>query len=433
MYTFLEVAFCILDFMYLHIYMNIFFNVKPHIRFSRVIVSIISFSIILHYCTNNILYRSSSNLLGIALMIIYTLIYFVGDIKSKVILSILFSIIEASMSALTINLVAGITLRDISQIMKFNTLQRIVIVILVKIIILLIIKIIKNFKEYLMLDIAYKYKYMLLGIFIFSFLAIAIITEFSLSSGNAQICLLAVLVICSYITFNMAILVLINQIGKYLQEENTMKIIINSQDILKKSIIEVDHKEKIIRKIKHDMLNHFGVLKYLISSKNVDGALEYINELQRSVEETSIYFKTGNIIADAVINQKIEEGKADNIKFNVRAMMPERVMITSTDLGALLSNLLDNAIEAVREVEGNRRIININIHPHNKKLLIEITNTVAYNPINEGKLIRRKKENYKEHGYGMKSIEYVVNKYNGYLKYKYENGEFNIVVLIDFM
>lgn len=42
--------------------------------------------------------------------------------------------------------------------------------------------------------------------------------------------------------------------------------------------------------------------------------------------------------------------KADNIKFNIKVVIPEQIKITATDLGALLFNLLDNAIEAVREV-----------------------------------------------------------------------------------
>lgn len=97
-------------------------------------------------------------------------------------------------------------------------------------------------------------------------------------------------------------------------------------------------------------------------------------------------------------------GWANGIKFNMSVAVTEQIKIATTDLGTLLSNLLDNAIEAVREVDEEKRIIDINSHPHHNKLLIDISNTVAYNPINQGKLSRRKKENYKEHGYGMKSI-----------------------------
>ena len=414
MYSILEVIFSTLDFIYLHMYLNIFLHRKLNYKIHTVIIGIITFSMLVDYITQANLYNISSDIICAILMVIYATIYFKEEIKTILLTTILFNAIQVSISLLVINLIAGTTMKSIDQIMAFNTISRVCIVILVKLLIGVIIRILKNLKTYLTLDISYKYKYMLIGIFVFSYLCIAVITKVSLETRETQICRLAVIVIISFIVLEMAILALINQISKYLQEENTKKIIINSQEILNKSIVEIDSKEKALRKLKHDMLNHFSVLGYLIKSENLSHAMEYINNLQKEVEPTTVYFKTGNIIADAIINQKVEVGKRDGIKFNIKAMVPKEVKIT-----------------AVREVEEEKRIIDINIHIHHTKLLINVNNTVAYNPIAQGRLIRRKKENYNEHGYGMKSIQYVVNKYDGYLDYKYEEKEFNISILLD--
>ncbi len=428
MYGVLEFIFSALDFVYLNMYLNIFLHKKRSNKTCTVIIGIIVFSMLSNYVTQFHLYKVSADMICFILMSAYAFIYFKEDIRTLLLASILFDGVLMGISLLVINLAAGVTMKSIDEIMAFHTVSRICIVTLVKILSLFIVRMLKNLKMYLNLEISHKYKYMLMGIVIFSMLCIAIVTKIALETKEVQVCRVASIMITCFIILNMAIVVLINQIGRYLEEQNTLKIIINSQEMLKKSIIEVDNKEKIIRKQKHDMLNHFSVLRYLIDNQDLTKATAYINDLQKEVEQPSAYFKTGNIIADAVINQKIEVGKADHIKFNIKVKVPEEIKITATDLGALLSNLLDNAIEAVREVDEEKRMIDINIH--HKKLLVEVSNAVLSNPINHGELMRRKKENAKEHGYGMKSIQYVVNKYDGYLNYKCEENIFSVSILI---
>lgn len=216
------------------------------------------------------------------------------------------------------------------------------------------------------------------------------------------------------------------------QENARMNLILNNQEIIREHIIELNKSHEEIRKIKHDVVNHYGILEYMIVNQDREECLDYVKELRARAENVPIYYNTGNMIGDAVINQKIYSTREENISYDVKVKFPSNMNIEEVDLGTLLVNLLDNAIEAVREVKEEKRNIKINIHPHHNKLLINMTNHVVQNPIKNNELIRRKKSNKQEHGYGLLNVKYVVNKYDGYMEYSCNENVFEINVLLDY-
>jgi sensor histidine kinase regulating citrate/malate metabolism len=163
---------------------------------------------------------------------------------------------------------------------------------------------------------------------------------------------------------------------------------------------------------------------------NVKRARDYIYDMKINSEKVHFEIKTGNEIADAVINQKYMIAKKHEIEFNVIGALGENMGINAVDLCALMSNGLDNAIEANLRIKNKKfRKINVHIKPYKDYLLIEIINTVEEEIKNIENLQTTKKDKHK-HGFGMLSMKKVVEKYEGYLQYNYENNCFNLSIML---
>lgn len=185
-----------------------------------------------------------------------------------------------------------------------------------------------------------------------------------------------------------------------------------------KSII---HKDELVRKYRHDIKNLIEVLKELIEEKQYKKALSFIGELQEKNNECLIGIETGNIVADSIINLKVEKAHEKKIDVKYNGLIPVKT-ITDSDLVIMISNILDNAIEACEKVDEEKTII-INSIVQNDMWIFIVKNTSLPKNIIDNHLSTCKKNN-NEHGYGLNSIECIANKYNGQMKIEYYEGYF---------
>ena len=94
-------------------------------------------------------------------------------------------------------------------------------------------------------------------------------------------------------------------------------------------------------------------------------------------------------------------------------------------LYSMFSNLIDNAIECVSKIDQvDRRIIRLMVSKQRNSVLIDLENTCLVAPIFKNNEIVTSKEDKENHGFGIKSIKSIVNKYNGHLYMSYENSKF---------
>ena len=109
-----------------------------------------------------------------------------------------------------------------------------------------------------------------------------------------------------------------------------------------------------MRGYKHDFHHHLQTLKGQLEAGQVQRALDYISQLDESLRGLDALLKTGNITVDAILSSKIAQAKAQGVSVTVQASLPEKLLLTDMELSILLGNLLDNAIEACREAEGEK-------------------------------------------------------------------------------
>lgn len=178
----------------------------------------------------------------------------------------------------------------------------------------------------------------------------------------------------------------------------------------------------------HDMKHHLLVLREYGQEKQWDSLMSYLNELSEDILAKKKTGWTQIGILDTILEQKKEKAESEGIEFSIQADRIGALPFSDLEICTLFSNLLDNAIEACEKIEGNRRWIEIQITRKSGMLYLTISNSIKDRPSEqEGKLITNK-QNHQLHGYGIKSVQKIVRKYEGDFSYQIRESEFIVTI-----
>lgn len=201
--------------------------------------------------------------------------------------------------------------------------------------------------------------------------------------------------------------------------------------LTKVQILEERYQEMLkSRKIVHDMRNHILALKKYELEHNWIGLHHYLNELSDDILSSDFHVWTGNQMLDMILNQKEKDAQNQKINMQIDAEVFTHLPFTDREIISLFGNLLDNAVEACERVACEKRWIQIKIKKNNQLLYIEITNAIAQMPNRDKKGFISDKKETTLHGYGMKNVHDIVEKYGGIFQHKvYED---HLIFMISF-
>lgn len=180
-----------------------------------------------------------------------------------------------------------------------------------------------------------------------------------------------------------------------------------------------------IRGERHDFYKHLSSLRQMLMDGQYPGAQKYVDELceERDAISAKIIADTGNYTLDSILNYEYERAKAYHIEIQYDCEIPKELELSPKDMSIILMNLLDNAIEAVRQEKEKK--IQCNIVYRKPQLLIRVTNPCTGET---GTLGNTTKRNAEEHGYGLKNVEKVTDQYLGTMKIERKNNEFSVKI-----
>ena len=227
----------------------------------------------------------------------------------------------------------------------------------------------------------------------------------------------------------MVIFLIVNSVLRRISEDTSAS--------LKKQVeMQVKHYEQIekknadLRGFKHDYKNHMLCLKSMLESQSCAEAVEYIENLGDFFPIIPKNFDTGNYIADALFDEKNTLCIQKDISLECKGIIPFG-RIGAVDLCTLLSNLLDNAIEACEKItQPADRKIKAVLDFKNEHLFISISNTVHEQVRIRNNFISTTKENKAVHGIGLMNIQRVVEKYGGNLKMQCSDETFKTEIVV---
>ena len=192
---------------------------------------------------------------------------------------------------------------------------------------------------------------------------------------------------------------------------------------------EVQHIYATMRAWRHDYHNHIQTLKFLAANNDIVGIREYLNELDTNLSILDSSIRTGNSMADAILNSKVSLAKAREIDVRVDAHIPVKLKISEIDLCCILGNLFDNAIDASMALPPQNRLIRVYMDMKGSRLYISFTNFTSQKKLGKlGRVFATTKG--LGHGLGLSRIENIVEKHDGYLSFNSEDGAFTAEILL---
>ncbi len=176
----------------------------------------------------------------------------------------------------------------------------------------------------------------------------------------------------------------------------------------------------------HDCKNHIFTAMELLRQKKIKETEEYLQSVAGTLDRPYKSYLQ-NSIADIVITQKAELAEKAGVKLSVTGVMGE-VNIKRTDMSSLISNLLDNAIEAAAKCQGG--FVQLKVKMQGDYIYISTLNSIAKMPVIVGTDFVTTKPDRENHGMGIKIIKDIVHRYNGEFDFSAENGVITIYVLL---
>ena len=192
---------------------------------------------------------------------------------------------------------------------------------------------------------------------------------------------------------------------------------------------EVENMYRQIRGWRHDYRNHIQMMKVLAANGDMDALKVYLDELDTDLNTVDTVVKTGNPMADAILNSKISLARSRNIPTQVDAHIPVKLKMSELDLCCIIGNLFDNAMEASMALPEEKRMIRVYMDMKGTQLYISFTNFTAAKKLSQvGKGFKTSKG--EGHGFGLVRIDDIVSRYDGYLSRNSEDGAFTTEILI---
>lgn len=201
-------------------------------------------------------------------------------------------------------------------------------------------------------------------------------------------------------------------------------------DIMGKQSAEIQNAYHEMRGWRHDYKNHMQVLKIHVENREWEHALKYIAQMNEDLSSVDNVIKTGNVMADAIVNSKVSMAKAKEISVDVTAKVPKQLPVSDVEFCVLSGNLMDNAIEACEKISSREeRFIRIYIGLFKKQFYMSVTNATNQK-IRVRKYYSLKGEG---HGLGLYRMDRLVKKKSGYLNRKNEPGVFATEIMLPFV
>lgn len=194
-----------------------------------------------------------------------------------------------------------------------------------------------------------------------------------------------------------------------------------------KHLTEVRAIYKEMRGYKHDFHHHLQALKGHLEAGQTERALAYIQELDDRLMQVDTLLKTGNAALDAVLSAKLAQAKAENIAVTLKAVVPEGLTLSDTELSMVVGNLLDNAIEACRYAEGEK-FLRLYLAMKGNMLYFSMLNSAGKKRLKTGSLFRSHKAGL--HGFGLHRAEAIIKEHGGWIKFNSEDGAFTSEFLV---
>lgn len=261
---------------------------------------------------------------------------------------------------------------------------------------------------------------------LFSIVIGIVITAVSGISENTIIVTISMLMVINIATF-----ALYDALSYYYEKQIENVVLKNELTYYTNQLYLIQKSVEDTRRLRHDIKNHLIAISSYLKEGDHTPAVRYINELIDDVRNVNrCYSDTGNVVVDSIINYKLSSLDDQNIDIDVETLIPYDLTFDDGYFVVILTNLIDNALEAIEKCSDLiRRKLKIHITYEKGTIRLIVQNTYDGElEIRDDQLISRKKAN--NHGWGLSNVKNAVEKHNGILKIDHTESLFTVRVLL---
>lgn len=355
-----------------------------------------------------------TTLLLVPLIVSVSRIFYSGKLWEHILISVIINTILSLSSLCVVTFMSKVLSVEYAKLIGESDFARFLTVMIAQTVRLIAFSIIIVFKKKYSF-ILQKKEYLLISttLLISTVLIILVRNIIYKTNENYNIFLIAVL---SLLLLNVAQFYILIHIAQRNKEVLYMSVMKKQIEMQEKSIKLLEEKYDETAKIRHDMKHYISSAISLAENGSREQLINYLKNIsEEKIDNIKTYVQTKRSVLGAVINSKLSTAQKKGFKMQC-SILSELDNISDTDLGVLLGNLLDNAIEACEKNKGTSEIY-IKTWAEAGYYLIEIRNTVDTDVLAENPDLNTSKSDKKLHGIGLKSIRDTIEKYNGILNF----------------
>ena len=222
--------------------------------------------------------------------------------------------------------------------------------------------------------------------------------------------------------------ILLAERQKHFVEEQQVKA-------MKMRLEETENFYGSIRKVRHEMKNHMANIKGLTEAGEYGEIEEYVRRMDETMQELEYKYVTGNAVTDVIINDKCRRAEKAGIRFDADFRYGGEIPVF--DMGIILNNLLDNAIEACEKLETGKGFIRLSLKRKKQFLILYVENSFdGAVPVSKGSpLPPTTKQSIlpgiiTEHGIGLENVRDIAERYFGGVNIKVKGDVFHVTVML---
>lgn len=407
-------------------YADLFFKIFAKPKYKKSVHAFV-LAVILALQIVNSLFNAQLILFGFAIVITAALsVFYTGKPYINILLSLVLSVLNAISELITSGLVMLALGNEYTKVAE-NEFAYAVTVFTSKFLTLVIILIIRAFKtKFKNLSLAKGNTVLLAFLPVTTVFLMLLMCKMIFAANNMQ--LNTMFVVASILLYfaNIATIELLtrqadltrNQIELSYLQDNMKHQISHYKDILSL--------QNETKKQRHDLKNFYTAILAMLSGGDIAGAESKISDELNLLNNKENTINTNHPAIDAVIQSKIDVCNDNGITTDFKFRYNQSINVDEIELAVIIGNLLDNAIEACIKIDNDERWIKGIISAADDEITISILNSTN----GEIKDLKTNKSDKVNHGIGLKSVNELVNKYNGQSSYSFDSNEFKAFVVL---
>ena len=239
-----------------------------------------------------------------------------------------------------------------------------------------------------------------------------------------EVCVYMLFLLINYMAFSM-----FDDIQQVMLLKSENKLLEQQRGYYLKQCEQVQQLWENMREFRHNITNQYISERIMLKNKEYEKLGNRYEDMIAHIESEKMYASTGNLYLDSLINYKLSVIQEMDAQIKYEFRIPENLPVNNDDMTLILGNLLDNAIDALKEVTDKEKQFQIKMIFDEPNLLIWITNTFegGRQTDSENHFVTTK-ANKDMHGIGLKSVTKSIENYKGKITYLVAGDMFEVKV-----